>query len=72
VLKGIIAYGGDMVPAIMRFEQDATRNAAIVEDQKTAEQQLSSAVARLKDAFSTLTGRARLKTYPSKWDDQPK
>lgn len=71
ILEGIIMDGGDLVPAIMRFKEEALRINAIAKEQDAVEQQLSSATDRLKDGFSTLTGRAGLKTYPSKWDEHP-
>jgi predicted nuclease with TOPRIM domain len=72
ILEGIVADGGDLVPGIRRVKADAERITEIANEQEAVEQQLSSATDRLKDAFSALTGRAALKTYPSKWDDHPK
>jgi hypothetical protein len=72
ILEGIIADGGELVPAILRFKEDAKRITAIAKEQDAVEQQFSSATDGLKDAFSALTGRARLKTYPLKWDEPQK
>lgn len=72
ILEGIVADGGNLAPAIMRYKVDAARIAAIAREQEAVGQHLSSATDQLKDAFSALAGRSRLKTYPSKWDEHPK
>jgi hypothetical protein len=72
VLEKIVADGGVIQPALLFFKQDLVRNAAIATEQKNVEQQLSSTMGRLKDAFSAPTGKAGLKRYPSKWDEDKK
>ena len=53
-------------------KQDVERIYAIAAEQKNAERQLSSAMGRLKDAFSALAGKSGLKRYPSKQEGDKK
>jgi hypothetical protein len=72
VLEGIVADRGDLDLAIMQFKEEAARVSAIAKEQEAVEQQLSAATGRLKDAFSALTGKAGLKRYPPKRDEDQK